>query len=282
MATGHHMKRCSAKFVRDLGISRCRVFGHARRPGTVPARGWRFWVPVCPPAAPGANPRHDRAAAPAGRVARTAGLPPNALSVRLPYATAVLAGRLLPCPGVRWSSVWPAAGRVAGGLARAGLEEKADTRPRWRPGRPRRRPRRWPRPRPAPAAAMATAPGSSRRAWPAGSRASRAVTVVPAPAPPSARQQHADGPPGPRGAPGRAARVARAVAASPAPACALAPPAARRRAPGSVEAGVGRLWIAGQQGSDRQLGTRHYRVNPSVLGRSGQEVATSRAGSRTV
>ena len=40
--------------------------------------------------------------------------------------TAVLAGRLLPFPGLRWGSVWLAPERVAGGFARAGLEEKIE------------------------------------------------------------------------------------------------------------------------------------------------------------
>jgi hypothetical protein len=32
--------------------------------------------------------------------------------------------RGLPCPGLRWGTVWLAPGQVAGGLARTGLEKK--------------------------------------------------------------------------------------------------------------------------------------------------------------
>jgi hypothetical protein len=101
--------------------------------------------------------------------------------------------RLLPFPGLRWGSVWLAPGQVAGGFVMMNLEEETEDTRRWRPRR--RWPRRWPRPRATPPTSQATAPGSSRLAWPAESRASRVVTASLAPASRNSQRSVAVNPP---------------------------------------------------------------------------------------
>jgi hypothetical protein len=90
---------------------------------------------------------------------------------------AVLTGQLLPCPGLRRGSVWLALESIAGGVAGSGLEEETEHARVGGPGgqgsdRVAGPASRSSRSRPA------TAPGWSRLAWPAGSRARPAVLVT--------------------------------------------------------------------------------------------------------